>query len=84
MQENIILGQSKLFNGLSEKIKVGLYHSWAVKEGRGEFIITAHSENHTVMAIENEAKKMYGVQFHPESILTPIGMEVVNNFLEIV
>ncbi|MBL1280233.1 MAG: aminodeoxychorismate/anthranilate synthase component II [Fluviicola sp.] len=84
VQEKIDLHASELFKNLPKKIDVGLYHSWAVKEDAGNFKITAHSESLSVMAIESVAKKMYGVQFHPESVLSPDGMEIVKNFLELI
>ncbi len=72
-----------LFKDVPRCIKVGLYHSWAVKKGEGELEITAFSKNKTVMAIENSRDKVYGVQFHPESILTTEGLHILSNFIDI-
>ena len=84
VQETIKVESGVLFKGMASEIQVGLYHSWALKEGQGQFIISAKSSHGTVMAIENEKMKVYGVQFHPESILTPNGKVILNNFLEVI
>lgn len=80
--ETIQIQESKLFTGLEPKIEVGLYHSWAIHE-EGDFSIIGQSTANIVMAIENTSKQMYGVQFHPESILTPNGREIIANFLNL-
>jgi len=84
VQEKVFLEDSRLYLSLGNSMKVGLYHSWAVKEGVGDFRINARSESQVVMGIENEAKKMFGVQFHPESVLTSDGMVVVKNFIKLI
>lgn len=71
-----------LFTGMKSKFKVGLYHSWAIDES-GDYAITAKSKSGIVMAIENSDLKMYGLQFHPESVLTDYGMKILNNFLKL-
>jgi len=74
---------SKLFAGLPESFKVGLYHSWAVKLNDGsEFKATAWSENNVLMAMEHKIIPLYGVQFHPESVLSENGLGVLKNFLK--
>lgn len=60
--------------------KVGLYHSWAVDDS-GDYEITTVSEDDIIMSIENSKQNLFGVQFHPESILTKRGMEIVKNFV---
>lgn len=80
VQETIQLNKSVLFDELPEKIEVGLYHSWAVKSNPA-YTVTATSESGVIMAIENRERKMMGVQFHPESIMTPDGSEILKNFL---
>lgn len=79
--EKIRCEASLLFKDLPSEMEVGLYHSWAV-EGNGEFAVTARSESGVVMAIENQERKFYGVQFHPESIMTPNGKDILHNFLK--
>ena len=82
VSELIDLYESSLFTDLPKSIEVGLYHSWAVKDG-GDFNVTSKSKNNVVMSLENINKKVYGVQFHPESILTSHGKEIIKNFLNI-
>lgn len=76
---------SLFYAGIPEIFEVGLYHSWAVKLNRNSpFIPTAYSESEVLMSMEIPAKKVYAVQFHPESILTPTGLKMIENFVEIV
>lgn len=70
-----------LFANLPPVFHVGLYHSWKV-EGLTQFQ-TASTAGGVCMSIEHPAKKLYGVQFHPESILTEHGLELLANFLKI-
>ncbi|MFM6947130.1 MAG: anthranilate synthase component II [Flavobacteriales bacterium] len=72
---------SSLFNGLPKTIQVGLYHSWQVCCPSDW--ITATSKSGVPMALELPEQKVYGVQFHPESIMTPQGMAIMKNFLHI-
>lgn len=76
---------SDLFNQLPSEIMVGLYHSWAAKEEDlpSNLQVTARSENNIIMAFEDRASKVYGLQFHPESILTEKGRQIIQNFLEL-
>ncbi len=69
-----------LFQGLPNNIEVGLYHSWKVVSNSKEHF-TAISQNGVNMALEIPQKKLFGVQFHPESIMTPTGKEILKNFL---
>lgn len=76
---------SLFYTGIPEIFEVGLYHSWAVKlNGNSPFIPTAYSESEVLMSMEMPSKKIYAVQFHPESILTPSGLKMIENFVEIV
>ncbi|UKN02084.1 aminodeoxychorismate/anthranilate synthase component II [Paracrocinitomix mangrovi] len=74
---------SKLFKGLPQQFNIGLYHSWAALRNTlpDEFVITANSENDVIMAIEHKSLPICGVQFHPESILTENGKEIIANFI---
>lgn len=76
-----VQGKSILFKNLPIQIEVGLYHSWQVC--CPQTWITASSKNGIPMAIELPEHKVYGVQFHPESIMTPNGMAILQNFLHI-
>ncbi len=75
-----------LFDGVSDPLEAGRYHSLAVlREGLpSDIAVTAETEDGVVMAIEHRRLPRFGVQFHPESILTPDGPQIVKNFLLLV
>ena len=77
--------QSKIFKGLKGQISVARYHSLAaVKDLLPDCLkITASTAKGEVMAVEHREYPVYGVQFHPESILTPRGKEMLQNFLAV-
>lgn len=73
-----------LFKGLPGHIPVGRYHSWIVKQ-KGfpqELEITATDDNGFIMALQHKKYDVQGVQFHPESILTPDGETILRNWLK--
>ncbi len=72
-----------IFKGLNEKIVVGRYHSLsALKDTVPEELkVVATSDDDEVMAVYDKEKNIYGVQFHPESVLTPQGYTIIKNFL---
>jgi anthranilate synthase component 2 len=76
---------SKLFEGLPETFEVGRYHSWIVdKKGfPDELEITAEDENGFIMALQHKQYDVQGVQFHPESVLTPDGEKIMRNWLSV-
>lgn len=81
-EKMLINKETRLFNGFPKNIDVGLYHSWAVELNESsQLISTGHLENGIVMAIEHFELPVFGVQFHPESILTSQGRELFTNFL---
>ncbi|MGB1102082.1 MAG: anthranilate synthase component II [Crocinitomicaceae bacterium] len=73
----------KLFKDTAEQFKVGLYHSWAVSEADLPSCLkaTAKSSEGILMAYEHDYLPIAGVQFHPESILSQNGKQIVKNFL---
>lgn len=75
-----VLQKNGLFRDLNDKISVGLYHSWKVKEAL-LVNISALSKTNVIMALEFPDKKLFGVQFHPESIMTPEGKQILQNFI---
>lgn len=85
MTKRIIIRDSSdyLFHGLESRIEVGLYHSWAVSETDlpDELKITAVSEDEVIMALAHKHYDVKGVQFHPESIMTPLGKDILRNWL---
>lgn len=74
---------SVLFRGLPEQVEVARYHSLAAVEETLPSVlrVTARTADGEIMAIEHKNYPVYGVQFHPESILTPTGTAMVKNFL---
>jgi len=78
-----ILQKDVLFEGLGKEIPVGRYHSWVVsREGFPECLeITAESQEGQIMALRHKTYDVHGIQFHPESVLTPQGKEIIKNFL---
>lgn len=76
---------SKLLNGLDDTFSVGRYHSWVVdKENFPDTLeITAEDENGFIMALQHKTYDVQGVQFHPESVLTPDGEIIMRNWLNI-
>lgn len=76
--------RSRLFEGLPDEIEVGRYHSWVVsKEGfPADLEITAEDENGMIMALQHKTFDVQGVQFHPESVLTPLGEQMITNWLK--
>lgn len=77
------LGNDPIFKGLPVKVAMGRYHSWVVTRESvcPPLEITALSDDGLVMGIRHKHLKLHGIQFHPESILTPEGKTIVNNWL---
>ena len=73
-----------LFEGLPNPLTVGRYHSLIIQTPHPELEITAVDEQDTPMAIQHTIFPLFGVQFHPESILTPEGLQIIQNFSDIV
>jgi anthranilate synthase component II len=73
-----------LFKGMKGEIKAGLYHSWAVspKDLPACIEVTALSLEGVIMALRHKEYNVHGVQFHPESVMTPRGPEMIRNWLE--
>lgn len=74
-----------IFKGLGKEVTIGRYHSLIVeKETLPDVLeVTATDEKGAIMALAHKMAKTYGLQFHPESILTEHGMEMIKNFLEV-
>ena len=84
MPMHVVGEKSRLFDGLPKKTNVGRYHSWVVSdEGLPEELeVTARDENGYIMAIQHKNYDVQGVQFHPESVLTPDGESIMRNWLK--
>lgn len=83
-ETHVIDNSEILFSGLPSHFKAGRYHSWVVNKGSlpAELKITAMSEDEVIMALRHEKFDVKGVQFHPESILTEHGKEMIENWLK--
>lgn len=77
--------ESVLFKNCPKKMKVARYHSLAAEESTVPecLMVTAVTENGEVMAVEHKEYPIYGVQFHPESIMTPYGKQILENFINL-
>lgn len=75
---------SAMFKNLEPRIQVARYHSLVAQNDTisDEIKITAKTDDDIIMALEHKKYKIYGLQFHPESILTTCGRELAKNFLE--
>ena len=80
----ILVNDESLFKGLDEEIEIGRYHSWVVsKENFPDVLeITSVDENGQIMSLRHRTFDVRGVQFHPESVLTPKGKEIIKNWVE--
>lgn len=74
-----------IFKGLGKSIEVGRYHSWIVSDKNfpAELEVTAVDSNGFIMALQHKTYDVQGVQFHPESVLTPVGEKLMRNWLGI-
>ena len=81
--ECTLLGRDYIFDGLPERITVGRYHSWVVsRENFPSCLeVTALSDEGQVMALRHREYDIHGIQFHPESVLTPQGKTIIGNWL---
>lgn len=74
-----------VFADLPDRIEVGRYHSWVVDQFQNapQLLVTASDDKNEAMAIRHRELPVYGVQFHPESVLTPDGKTMLSNFLRL-
>jgi anthranilate synthase component 2 len=87
---NVIHGKSKntkvvvddiLFDGMDNEFQSGRYHSWAIRNIVAPLTTTAVDDDNLVMAVKHNEYNVRGVQFHPESVMTPQGMKLIENWL---
>lgn len=73
-----------LFSGLPDTFEAGRYHSWVISEEGfpQELEVTVRDENNYIMALRHKTLDVQGVQFHPESVLTPQGETILKNWLD--
>lgn len=85
LDEDTMVGKkADLFKGLPDEVVVGRYHSWIIAEEDfpDELEITARDDNGYIMALQHKIYDVQGVQFHPESVLTPKGEVIMRNWLK--
>ena len=75
---------SPIFSGLADTFEVGRYHSWVVADENlpAELSVTARDESGYIMAMQHQHFDLQGVQFHPESVLSPCGEQIMRNWLK--
>jgi len=73
-----------IFRSLPERIQMGRYHSWVVSTESfpSQLEITAQSDDGCIMALCHHSYDIHGIQFHPESVLTPQGATIIDNWLQ--
>ena len=79
-----IIGEDSLFKNIPKKFNVGRYHSWAVNKNDlpNELEVTAVDEQGSIMALKHKTYDVKGVQFHPESVLTEHGLQMIENWVK--
>jgi anthranilate synthase component 2 len=79
-----VLKKGGVFEGVADTLEVGRYHSWVVSdEGLpAELEVTARDDNEYIMGLRHKSLDVQGVQFHPESVLTPMGEQLLKNWLK--
>jgi anthranilate/para-aminobenzoate synthase component II len=72
-----------IFNNINAPIQVGLYHSWAVDTlpVNSDLQVTSTSTEQIIMSIKHKYLNMHGIQFHPESYMSKLGQQIVENWL---
>lgn len=85
VKENRTLSRNDVFKNLPAELEAGRYHSWIVdKKGfPADLEITAEDESGYIMALRHKTFDVQGVQFHPESVLTPMGEKMITNWLNV-
>lgn len=80
-----ITAKDSIFQGLPTCITIGRYHSWIVsKNGLPDCLeVTAESDEGQIMALRHRQYDIHGIQFHPESVLTPEGKTIIKNFIDL-
>jgi anthranilate synthase/aminodeoxychorismate synthase-like glutamine amidotransferase len=83
LEQIVVDNSSVLYNGIDQKINVGLYHSWAVKQQNvvTDLLVTALNMDKIIMSVQHKKYPIYGVQYHVESFLTNKGSVIMKNFI---
>lgn len=79
---SVTVDDESLFNGLEKSFPVGRYHSWVVDANLPEVLeATSFDENGQIMSLRHKVYDVRGVQYHPESVLTPNGKQILKNWI---
>ncbi len=80
-----VLRRDGVFEGMDEVLEVGRYHSWVLSDEGfpAELEVTARDDNGYIMGLRHRKFDVQGVQFHPESVLTPAGEQLMKNWLRL-
>mgnify|MGYP003666216309 FL=1 len=82
-QITVSVDDEALFKGLGKNMEVGRYHSWVVQNNLPDVLeATSYDENGQIMSLRHKIFDVRGVQFHPESVLTPNGKQMLANWLK--
>ena len=84
-RNSLLITHHSLFKNLPDVFEAGRYHSWIVSDENfpKELEVTARDENNFIMALQHKTYDVQGVQFHPESVLTPLGETILRNWLDV-
>jgi len=76
--------KAKLYANVELPLMVGRYHSWVVEEKsmKKDWKVTGRDAQGEIMSMEHKEKNFFAIQFHPESVLTPQGRKILQNYLE--
>lgn len=79
-----VINESALYRNMPPKFNAGLYHSWVIDKNKlpDELEITGLSDEGNIMSFQHKTLNLFGVQFHPESIITEFGKVMMENFLK--
>jgi anthranilate synthase component 2 len=78
---NLCVKDESIFHGIKNNFQAARYHSWVVDNISDQLEITSVDDNNQIMSIRHTQYDVKGVQFHPESILTPYGKKIIENWI---
>ena len=83
-QVQVLQPTDPLFLDLPGRFAAGRYHSWAIDPASmpEKLMVTATTDDGVIMAVRHDEYPLFGVQFHPESIMTPVGPDIIANFIQ--
>lgn len=85
VSEMLVEGDEELFANMPSSFQACRYHSWVIKDHNllAELIVTSRDSQGTIMSIKHKTYDVRGVQFHPESIMTEYGQQLIKNWIEL-